>query len=995
VTSNGSALTQTLPAAPPSGTWSAGVLNLNATTATVSRNGLLINGAGSNISLLQYQTAYLFTDGSNYFMLNRPLSAGSGISLSESATNEQISIQSTFVPTITNLLEGNNTTFIDSSGTTAYVASPTAGCSNYVLTSGSIVWVVPGTNSTTSASLTACGQALKSIKKTDGVTDPGTTITAGQPFPAYYDGTVWRDLFSGLSGGGGLTLPLSGANGGTGVANTGFTITLAGNVTFTGAFNPTFAIPATGTYTLAVGTELVSGGPLGTPLSATLTNATGLPITGIANIAANSFLGNNTGSSGAVLALTATQATAALNVFTSSLNGLAPSSGGGTTNFLRADGTWAVPPSGGMAIGGTITSGTTNAVLYVASGPILAQTSAVNGALLNTNSSGVPGLQTSVTLGVQNTTHGQYAAAGSTGVNGSFLAYGISGAPGHGELQGDTILGGILSGSGSTNDLTLQNKSGTSVCTGTTTLTCVSLGVSGLTSANLVGTDSTGAFRTASATDISSIQYVAGGGSANAQTATYSPAVASLVVGTRLTWLPIAANTTTTPTFAPNGLTATTIVKAGGAALAASDLTTTAIAVAMYDGTNWELQNPQTGGSGGANAVLNNQVNTGTAAMTLNMAASTVANPFQTPNAVIANSLAYSSGTSNPGTCTTSFPPTNNSYFYRTDLNQWEFCHATNTWELVGPQANGSMGLGGSYGFGGPVAIGTEAYVGNSPDVAALTIKHTTTDDLGNATGISNTRIWSPANNSGSYSAILLDQLMYIADPGTSMTVPFYTGESINMQLTGTHTTVTNWNSISIPAPTIPSGSTVGTLTALNIANPCSIAVTTCNAILVGGGIVNLSSASSVSLPASTATSLNGLAVTTSTGTLTVLNGTTLTNPIHQYGASFGTPGGTALTTGGVQYFNMPQACTIGGYEITADAGTATVKFWKIATGTAIPTSANSISTAGVSLGSGTHIYSTTVTDFTTTAVSANDIGAVTLTAVSGAGYVQAVMLCQ
>jgi len=397
----------------------------------------------------------------------------------------------------------------------------------------------------------------------------------------------------------------------------------------------------------------------------------------------------------------------------------------------------------------------------------------------------------------------------------------------------------------------------------------------------------------------------------------------------------------------------------------------------------------------GANAVLNNQVNTGTAAMTLNMAASTVANPFQTPNAVIANSLAYSSGTSNPGTCTASFPPTNNSYFYRTDLNQWEFCHATNTWELVGPQANGSMGLGGSYGFGGPVAIGTEAYVGNSPDVAALTIKHTTTDDLGNATGISNTRIWSPANNSGSYSAILLDQLMYIADPGTSMTVPFYTGESINMQLTGTHTTVTNWNSISIPAPTIPSGSTVGTLTALNIANPCSIAVTTCNAILVGGGIVNLSSASSVSLPASTATSLNGLAVTTSTGTLTVLNGTTLTNPIHQYGASFGTPGGAALTTGGVQYFNMPQACTIGGYEITADAGTATVKFWKIATGTAIPTSANSISTAGVSLGSGTHIYSTTVTDFTTTAVSANDIGAVTLTAVSGAGYVQAVMLCQ
>jgi hypothetical protein len=39
--------------------------------------------------------------------------------------------------------------------------------------------------------------------------------------------------------------------------------------------------------------------------------------------------------------------TAQLNVFTSSLKGLAPASGGGTANFLRADGTWAAPSSGG------------------------------------------------------------------------------------------------------------------------------------------------------------------------------------------------------------------------------------------------------------------------------------------------------------------------------------------------------------------------------------------------------------------------------------------------------------------------------------------------------------------------------------------------------------------------------------------------------------------------------------------------------------------------
>ena len=36
--------------------------------------------------------------------------------------------------------------------------------------------------------------------------------------------------------------------------------------------------------------------------------------------------------------------------FTSTLNGLVPASGGGTTNFLRADGTWATPAGGGSTL---------------------------------------------------------------------------------------------------------------------------------------------------------------------------------------------------------------------------------------------------------------------------------------------------------------------------------------------------------------------------------------------------------------------------------------------------------------------------------------------------------------------------------------------------------------------------------------------------------------------------------------------------------------------
>lgn len=48
--------------------------------------------------------------------------------------------------------------------------------------------------------------------------------------------------------------------------------------------------------------------------------------------------------------LTPTQVTADLNLFTSSLQGLTPASGGGTSTFLRADGTWVAPP--GSAPGG-------------------------------------------------------------------------------------------------------------------------------------------------------------------------------------------------------------------------------------------------------------------------------------------------------------------------------------------------------------------------------------------------------------------------------------------------------------------------------------------------------------------------------------------------------------------------------------------------------------------------------------------------------------------
>lgn len=53
--------------------------------------------------------------------------------------------------------------------------------------------------------------------------------------------------------------------------------------------------------------------------------------------------GNDTVSAANPLDLTVAQVNAILPIFTSTLNGLTPFSGGGSSNFLRADGTWAIP----------------------------------------------------------------------------------------------------------------------------------------------------------------------------------------------------------------------------------------------------------------------------------------------------------------------------------------------------------------------------------------------------------------------------------------------------------------------------------------------------------------------------------------------------------------------------------------------------------------------------------------------------------------------------
>lgn len=139
------------------------------------------------------------------------------------------------------------------------------------------------------------------------------------------------------------------------VATTGNASDLTG--TISSARLPAF----TGDVTTSIGTAVTS------IATGAVTNAK------LASMAANTFKGNNTGSLAAPTDLSVAQLTAALNIFTSTLKGLVPSSGGGTVNFLRADGQFvpSIPTNAGdpnnsvTATKGSLIADITNGFLFI------------------------------------------------------------------------------------------------------------------------------------------------------------------------------------------------------------------------------------------------------------------------------------------------------------------------------------------------------------------------------------------------------------------------------------------------------------------------------------------------------------------------------------------------------------------------------------------------------------------------------------------------------
>ena len=231
-----------------------------------------------------------------------------------------------------------------------------------------------------------------------------TTPLAGtEQVPIVQSGETRRVAASSLGGGGsGTVTSVSGTGSVSGLTLSG-TVTGSGNLTLGGTLavtpanfasqtaNTVLAAPngAAGapTFRALVAADIPTLNQNTTGSAATLTTARSIAMTGdvtwsvsfdgsanvtaagtiangavtlakMANMATASFIGRTTAATGVPEILSATQATALLDNFTSTLKGLAPASGGGTVNFLRADGTWAPVATAAVQVDVFTSSGT-------------------------------------------------------------------------------------------------------------------------------------------------------------------------------------------------------------------------------------------------------------------------------------------------------------------------------------------------------------------------------------------------------------------------------------------------------------------------------------------------------------------------------------------------------------------------------------------------------------------------------------------------------------
>ncbi|NRA04278.1 MAG: hypothetical protein HRU00_16945 [Myxococcales bacterium] len=213
-------------------------------------------------------------------------------------TNVDADLAPTYGTTASTICEGNDTRLSDARTPTAHAASHQDGGSDEVATATPAAAAIPkaDVSGTLDSWISAASETVAGIMETATAAEVDTGTDAGRAVSPS---------------------SLAGSTLASDVATNNAKVT---NATHTGE--------VTGSGALTITADAVTNAKL-------------------ADVATGTFKGRVTAATGDPEDLTGTQATTLLDPFTSALQGVVPGSGGGTANFLRADGTWTAPPGGG------------------------------------------------------------------------------------------------------------------------------------------------------------------------------------------------------------------------------------------------------------------------------------------------------------------------------------------------------------------------------------------------------------------------------------------------------------------------------------------------------------------------------------------------------------------------------------------------------------------------------------------------------------------------